>query len=94
MKTTRFTAANGREVIKVVTDSGATGYIDADIPPGAIEALYRRLSADLKRPIAHSRRQLRQNKRRTKPMRKRSRRWGPSPHQWLPSRGRPLIVLR
>jgi hypothetical protein len=95
MQTTSFTAANGREVIKVVTDSGVTGYIDASIPLGAIEALYRRLRADLRRPIAHSRRQLRQNQRRTtRPKRKRTRRWKPSPRQWLPRRGRPLIVLR
>lgn len=95
METTRFTAANGCEVIKVVTDSGVTGYIDASIPLGAIEALRRRMSANLRRPIAHWRRMLRQNQRRkTMPMRKRTRRWKPSPHPWLPSRGRPLIVLR
>ena len=95
METKRFTAANGCEVIKIVTDSAVTGYFDTSIPPGAIEALYRRMSADLRRPIAHSRRQLRQNKRRTtRPMRKRTRRWKPSPHPWLPRRGRPLIVLR
>jgi hypothetical protein len=95
METTRFTAANGCEVIKIVTDSAVTGYVAASIPPEAIEALYRRMSADLRRPIAHSRRQLRQNKRRTTgPMRKRTRRWKPSPHPWLPRRGRPLIVLR
>jgi hypothetical protein len=82
METTRFTAANGCEVIKVVTDSGVTGYIDASIPLGAIEALYRRLSADLRRPIAHSRRQLRQNLRRTtRPMRKHTRRW--KPNHWV-----------
>jgi hypothetical protein len=95
MKTTRFTAANGRETIKVATDSGVTGYIDASIPPEAIEAWYRRLSADLRRPIAHSRRMLRQNQRRTtRPMRKRLRRPRPGPSLGLPKRGRPLIVLR
>ena len=95
LETTRFTAANGREVIKVVTDSGVTGYIDASIPPEAIEAWYRRLSADLRRPIAHSRRMLRQNRRRTtRPTRKCTRRRHPAPRQWLPRRGRPLIVLR
>jgi hypothetical protein len=91
MQTKGFIADNGRAVMKVVTDTGVTGYIDTGIPPGAIEALYRRLSADLRRPIAHSRRMLRQNRRRTtRPMRKRTRRW----NQWLPRRGRPLIVLR
>ncbi len=95
MQTKGFIAANGREVIKVVTDTGVTGYIDASIPLGAIEALYRRLSADLRRPIAHSRRMLRQNQRRTtRPMRKRTRRRRPGPRLWLPRRGRPLIVLR
>jgi hypothetical protein len=95
MKTTRFTAANGREAIKVVTDSGVTGYRDASIPPEAIEAWRRRLSADLRRPIAHSRRMLRQNRRRTtRPMRKHTRRRRPGPRLWLPRRGRPLIVLR
>ncbi|MGF7135860.1 hypothetical protein P3T40_007372 [Paraburkholderia sp. EB58] len=95
METTRFTAANGREVVKVVTDSGVTGYIDASIPPEAIEAWYRRLSADLRRPIAHARRMLRQNQRRaTRPMRKRTHRRRPGPRLWLPRRGRPLIVLR
>jgi hypothetical protein len=95
METIRFTAANGCEVIKVVTDLGVTGYIDASIPPGAIEAWHRRLSADLRRPIARSRRMLRQNQRCvTRPMRKRPQRWKPSPRQWLPRRGRPLIVLR
>jgi hypothetical protein len=95
MKTTRFTAANACEVIKVVTDSSVTGYIDASIPPEAIATWYRRLSADLRRPIAHSRRLLRQNQRRTtRPMRKRTRRRRPGPSLWLPRRGRPLIVLR
>jgi hypothetical protein len=95
METKRFTAANGRVVIKVVTDSGATGYLAASIPLEAIEAWYRRLSADLRRPIAHSRRMLRQNQRRTtRPIRQRTRRRRPGPRLWLPRRGRPLIVLR
>ncbi|MEA3102728.1 MAG: hypothetical protein QOF74_6968 [Caballeronia mineralivorans] len=95
MKTTRFTAVNACEVIKVVTDSGVTGYIDASIPPEAIATWYRRLNADLRRPIAHSRRLLRQNRRRTtRPMRKHTRRRRPGPRLWLPRRGRPLIVLR
>ncbi len=95
METTHFTAANGREVIKVVTDSRVTGYIDGSIPPEAIEAWYRRLSADLRRRIAHSRRMLRRNRRRTtRPMRKCPRRRHPEPRLWLPRRGRPLIVIR
>jgi hypothetical protein len=95
MKTTRFTAANGFEVLEVVTDSGVTGYIDASIPPEAIEAWYQRLSAELRRPIAHSRRMLRQNRRRTpRPMPKHTRRRRPGPRLWRPKRGRPLIVLR
>jgi len=95
METARFTAANGCEVIKVVTDSGVTGYIDASIPPEAIEAWYRRLSADLRRPIARSRRLLRQDRRRTtRPMRKRTCRRRPGARLWLPRRGHPLVVLR
>ena len=95
MKTRRFTSVNACEVIKVVTDSGVTGYIDASIPPEAIATLYRRLGADLRRPIAHSRRLLRQNRRRTtRPIRKGTRRRRPGPSLWLPKRGRPLIVLR
>jgi hypothetical protein len=95
MENTRFTAANACEVIKVVTDSGVTGFIEASIPPEAIAIRYRRLSADLRRPIAHSRRLLRQNRRRTtRPMRKSTRRGRPGPRLWLPKRGRPLIVLR
>ena len=43
METTRFTAANGREVTKFVTDSNATGYVDAGIPLEAIQALHRRI---------------------------------------------------
>ena len=95
METTRFTAANGREVIKVVTDLGVTGYIDASIPLGAIEAWHRSLRAGLRRPIARSRRMLRQDQRRvTRPMRERTRRRKPGRRPRLPSRGRPLIVLR
>ncbi|MGX7002339.1 hypothetical protein [Caballeronia sp. KNU42] len=95
MKTTRFTAVNACEVIKVVTDSGVTGYIDASIPLEGIATWYRRLSTDLRRPIAHSRRMLRQNRRRTpRAMRKHTRRKRPGPRLWLPKRGRPLIVLR
>jgi hypothetical protein len=95
MENTRFTATNGCEVIKVVTDSGVTGYIDASVPPEAIEAWYRRLGADLRRPIAHSRRMLRQNRRRMfRRVRTRTRRRSPGPSLWLPRRGRALIVLR
>jgi hypothetical protein len=95
METIRLITANGRKVVKVVTDSRITGYVAASIPPEAIEAWYRRLSADLRRPIAHARRMLRQNQRRaTRPMRKRTHRRRPGPRLWLPRRGRPLIVLR
>jgi hypothetical protein len=95
MESTRFTAANGCEVFKVVTDSGVTGYIDASIPLGAITAWHRRLGADLRRPIAHSRRMLRQNRRRVfRRVRTRTRRRRPGPSLWLPRRGHPLIVLR
>jgi hypothetical protein len=95
METTRFTAANGCEVIKVVTDLGVTGYIDASIPLEAIEAWHRRLGADLRRPIAQSRRILRQDRRRVlKPVRTRTRRGRPVRHLRLHRRGRPLIVLR
>lgn len=95
MENKRFIAANGREVIKVVTASGVTGYIDASIPIDAIEAWHRRLSADLRRPIAHSRRMLRQNRLRAfRRVRTRTRRRRPSPRLWLPRRRRLLIVLR
>jgi hypothetical protein len=95
MKTTRFTSANGCEVIKVVTESGVTGYIAASIPPGAVEAWYRRLSADLQRPIARARRMLRQNRRSTRlPVRKLKRRRRPGRSLHLRRRGGPLIVLR
>lgn len=95
METTRFIVANGREVIKVVTDSGVTGYIDASISREAIQAWHRRLGADLRRPIARSRRVLRQNQRREfRPVRKRTRRRRPRRSVWLLKRGRPLIVLR
>jgi hypothetical protein len=39
----KITAPNGREVIKVVADSGTTGFIVADVPVGAVEALLERL---------------------------------------------------
>jgi hypothetical protein len=96
METTRFTAANGCEVIKVVTDSGVTGYIDASIPREAIEAWLRRLSADQRRPLSRWRRILRQERRRTfRPVRKRTRR---RRHRarivCRHLRGRPLIPRR
>ncbi|PNE59900.1 hypothetical protein A8H39_01775 [Paraburkholderia fungorum] len=34
----KFIAANGREVLKTVTDSGVTGYMDASIPAEVIPA--------------------------------------------------------
>jgi len=64
METTRFIAANGREAIEIVTDSGVSGYVDASIPLDAIAAWRRRLGAYLRHPIAHSRRLLRQDRRR------------------------------
>ncbi len=39
----KITAPNGREVFKVVTDNGTTGFIAADVPAGAVEAMLERL---------------------------------------------------
>jgi hypothetical protein len=96
MEITRFTAANGREVVKVMTDSGATGYIDASIPLEAIEAWIRRLDANLKRPISRWRRTLRQERRRTfRPIRTRTRRRRTRIRiVCMYRRGRPLIPRR
>jgi hypothetical protein len=60
-----FTAANGREVVRISTPGGVTGYIDACIPLDAIKAWHRRLSAGERRPLARARRILRQQRRRT-----------------------------
>jgi hypothetical protein len=95
MENTRFIAANGREVIKIVTDAGATGYIDASVPLNAIVALHRRLGAYLRRPLAHSRRILRQSRRRKfSPLRTVERRRRRGPSSSLPRRPRPLIARR
>jgi hypothetical protein len=94
METVRFTAANGRRVNKVVTDSG-TGYIAESIPLEAIQAWHRRLSADLRRPVAHARRILRRSRRRTRlPVRGLKRRRSSQRSLRLRLRGRPLIALR
>lgn len=75
MKVTRFTTINGQKVIKIVTDSGVTGYVDAAIPLEALEAWRRRLSAELKRPPLLPRRKVRQRwRRRLIPVRQRARR--------------------
>jgi hypothetical protein len=75
MKVNRFTTINGQKVIKIVTNSGVTGYVDAAIPLEALEAWRRRLSAELKRPISRLGRNVRQQQRRRLiPMRQRVRR--------------------
>ena len=96
METTRFTAANGREVVKVKTESGATGYIDASIPLEAIEAWRRRLDADLRRPLSRWRRTQRQERRREfRPVRTRARRQRYRIRMACKHvRGRPLIPRR
>ena len=43
----KFTAQNGREVAKVVTPSGVTGYVDTSIPLGALEGMRDALLSDL-----------------------------------------------
>jgi hypothetical protein len=94
MKTTRFTARNGREVVKIVTDSGATGYVDASIPLEVIEAWHRRLRAALGRPIARQRRLLRASQRRVfEPVRQRTRQRGLMVRIRL-HRRRPLLSIR
>ncbi|MFK4448481.1 uncharacterized protein (DUF2384 family) [Caballeronia udeis] len=39
----KITAPNGREVFRVVTESGTTGFIAADVPVGAVEEMLKRL---------------------------------------------------
>jgi hypothetical protein len=95
MVTTRFTAENGREVVKIVTDSGATGYIDTSIPLEVIEAWRRRISAALARPIARQRRFLRESQRRVfEPVRRPTPQRGLMVRMRLHRRGRPLVALR
>ncbi|WP_321812825.1 hypothetical protein [Burkholderia sp. BCC1985] len=56
MKNVRcFVAANGCQVIKVVTPGGVTGYIDASIPLDALLGLRKKLVVSLKRPLAERR---------------------------------------
>jgi len=62
----RFLASNGREVDKIVTDGGVTGYIDSAIPIDALLAIQRRLVAKLKRWHAERRRIARQALRRSR----------------------------
>lgn len=64
MKSSRFKYANGREVIELVTDSGITGYVDANIPFEVMEGWHRQLSVNLRRAISRSRRTLRLERRR------------------------------
>jgi hypothetical protein len=40
----KITAPHGHQVFKVVTDSGTTGFIAADVPVGAVEAMLERLN--------------------------------------------------
>ncbi|SDH55752.1 hypothetical protein SAMN04487926_105287 [Paraburkholderia steynii] len=95
METTRFTAQNGREVLKIVTDSGRTGYIDSSIPIEVIEAWHRRISAALAHPISRQRRLLRASRRRVfEPVRRRTRQRGLMVHMRLHRRGRLLLALR
>lgn len=95
METTRFTAGNGREVVRIVTDSGATGYIDSSIPPEVIEAWQRRLRAAFGRPIARQRRLLRASRRRVfEPVRQRTRQRGLMVRIRLRRCGCPLLALR
>jgi hypothetical protein len=62
----RFLASNGREVDKIVTDGGVTGYIDSTIPIDALLAIQKRLAAKLKRWHAERRRLARQELRRSR----------------------------
>lgn len=95
METTRFTAQNGREVVKIVTDSGTTGYIDSSIPLEVIDAWHRRISAALVHPISRQRRLLRASRRRVfEPVRRRTRQRGLMVHMRLHRRGRLLLALR
>lgn len=95
MEITRFTAENGREVVKIVTDSGTTGYIDTSIPPEVMKAWHRRISAALAHPISRQRRLLRASQRRVfEPVRRRTRQRGLKVLVRLHRRSRLLLALR
>ena len=52
----KFIAANGREVLKTVTESGVTSYIDAAIPADVIPAWRKQIAesrARNRRELAH-----------------------------------------
>jgi len=52
----KFIAANGREVLKTVTESGVTGYMDARIPSEVIPAWRKQIAesrARNRRELAH-----------------------------------------
>lgn len=44
----KFRAANGQDVLKVVTDSGVTGYMDASVPTEVLEAMLTQVDKDEK----------------------------------------------
>lgn len=93
MKVTRFTTINGQKVIRIITDSSVTGYVDTAIPLEALEAWRRRLIAELKPPISRLRRNVRQQrKRRLIPVRQRARR--PRRHQRTNLHKRRIRLIR
>lgn len=52
----KFIAANGREVLKTVTESGVTGYMDLSIPAEVLPAWRRQIAesrARNRRELAH-----------------------------------------
>jgi len=51
----KFIATNGREVAKIVTTSGVTGYIDTSIPREALEGMCDLLLRDLDLTLAEFR---------------------------------------
>ncbi|OUL83265.1 hypothetical protein CA603_26335 [Paraburkholderia hospita] len=80
-------------MIKIVTNSGVTGYVDAAIPLEALEAWRRRLSAELKRPISRLRRNVRQQRKR-RPVRVRQRVRRPRRHQRMSLYTRRIRLIR
>lgn len=43
-----FTAQNGKEVAKFITESGVTCYVDTSVPTEALEGIKQKLSAKIK----------------------------------------------
>lgn len=74
MKITRFTTTNGQRMIKIVTESGVTGYVDSAIPLEALAAWRMRLYAQLKRPDYRLRRDVVRRRRGLIPVRQQTRR--------------------